>query len=70
MRITREKLTELSQEYFRTLNHLSKLKEMVIQMEKDFEKQEEKTQVLDPIVDTYNRDKNKREVEEDEDSQE
>jgi hypothetical protein len=43
---------------------------MARQMEKDFEKSENKAQVLDPIVDTYNRDKNTREVEENDSSQE
>ncbi len=55
--ITKEKLIELSNEYLRTLNHLSKLKEIAIQMEKDFEEQEKrqnKAKVLDPIVDTNN----------------
>ena len=70
MRITKEKLTEISQDYLRTLNHLSKLKEMARQIEKDFEIHEKKTQVLDPIVDTINRDKNKREDEENDSSQE
>ena len=55
--ITKEKLTELSNEYLRTLDHLSRLKELAIQMEKDFDEQlknENKAKVLDPIVDTYN----------------
>ena len=55
--ITKEKLIELSNEYLRTLNHLSKLKEIAIQMEKDFEEQEKrrnKAKVLGPIVDTNN----------------
>ena len=43
---------------------------MARQIEKDFEKHEKKTQVLDPIVDTINRDKNKREDEENDSSQE
>ena len=61
MRITKEKLTEISQDYLRTLNHLSNLKEMARQIEKDLEKHESKAKVLEPTVDNYNRDKNKRE---------
>ena len=68
--ITKERLTELSNEYLRTLSHLSRLKEIAIKMEKDFEEQEKKTKVLDPIVDTYNRDKNKKGVGKNESSQE
>ncbi len=55
--ITKEKLIEFSNEYLRTLSHLSKLKEIAIQIEKDFEEQEKrqnKAKVLDPIVDTNN----------------